>query len=85
MKIKMISCAVTNENLAYNYGMVLTVGKEIDEKRAKEFIDTNFAVLVNEPIKEPIEVPVEEPAETPDEVTQKPKRGRKKKGDSHEV
>ena len=73
MKIKMISCAVTNEHLVYNYGMTLTVGKEIDEAKAKDFVKNNLAILV------------EEPVQTPVESTEKPKKGRKKKGDSHEV
>lgn len=81
MKIKMISCAVTNELLSYNYGAVLTVGKEINEKLAKSFVDRNLAIVIEHDEKEE----KVETAEKEEVKTVEKKKRTRKKGDVNEV
>lgn len=62
MKIKMVTCAVSNDLLIYNAGSEFTVGKDITSKMANDFVNANFAIVTEQDMEEkPI----------------KPKRGKK--------
>ena len=48
MKIKMTTCAVTTGLVKYENGSIDETGKSIDEKLAKQFVTSNFAVAIEE-------------------------------------
>ena len=48
MKIKMTTCAVTTGLVKYENGSIYETGKSIDEKLAKQFVKSNFAVVIEE-------------------------------------
>ena len=52
MKIKMVTCVVSNDLLTYNAGSEFTVGKDITLKMANDFVNANFAIVTEQDVEE---------------------------------
>ena len=48
MKIKMTSSAIQGKNIMYHCGQIFTVGKDISEELANEFVTVNLAIVIDD-------------------------------------
>lgn len=78
MKIKMTSCVVSQNGLAYNHSCEFTVGENIEKEFAMNLVKANLAVAIEDEVEVKVEeLKVKKPkVEKPKVEKQKVKRGK---------